>query len=160
METLVNQRPRPKGPYFNLILALTLALLVLPLAACASSYHATWTDGMQGWVGPKSWKTVDGMLVNDGTVRGFLPIIAPFKLRSRDYVVQAQIRMTTGNGSAFGIVVRADGTGGGYEAGKKLIDSLKLFSLVANIGDVKSLVIHPASTTRSEERRPGKQSRS
>jgi hypothetical protein len=72
---------------------------------------------MQGWVGPKSWKTVDGMLVNDGTVRGFLPIIAPFKLRSRDYVVQAQIRMTTGNGSAFGIVVRADGTGGGYVAG-------------------------------------------
>ncbi len=37
-----------------------------------------------------------------------------------------------------------------YEAGKKLIDSLELFSLVANIGDAKSLVIHPASTTHQQ----------
>ena len=37
-----------------------------------------------------------------------------------------------------------------YEAGKKLIDSVKLFSHVANIGDSKSLVIHPASTTHSQ----------
>jgi O-acetylhomoserine (thiol)-lyase len=39
---------------------------------------------------------------------------------------------------------------GGYDAGKKLIDSLELFSLLANIGDAKSLVIHPASTTHSQ----------
>ncbi len=37
-----------------------------------------------------------------------------------------------------------------YEAGKKLIDALELFSLVANIGDAKSLVIHPASTTHQQ----------
>jgi len=42
------------------------------------------------------------------------------------------------------------GIKGGYEAGKKLIDGLKLFSLLANIGDVKSLVIHPASTTHQQ----------
>ncbi len=42
------------------------------------------------------------------------------------------------------------GIRGGYEAGKKLIDALDLFSLVANIGDVKSLVIHPASTTHQQ----------
>jgi O-acetylhomoserine (thiol)-lyase len=42
------------------------------------------------------------------------------------------------------------GIKGGYEAGKKLIDSLKLFSHVANIGDSKSLVIHPASTTHQQ----------
>lgn len=42
------------------------------------------------------------------------------------------------------------GIRGGYEAGKKLINSLKLFSLVANIGDAKSLVIHPASTTHQQ----------
>jgi O-acetylhomoserine (thiol)-lyase len=42
------------------------------------------------------------------------------------------------------------GIRGGYEAGKKLINSLKLFSLVANIGDSKSLVIHPASTTHQQ----------
>ena len=42
------------------------------------------------------------------------------------------------------------GIKGGYEAGKKVIDALKLFSHVANIGDSKSLVIHPASTTHSQ----------
>ncbi len=44
----------------------------------------------------------------------------------------------------------AFGIRGGYEAGKAFIDSLKLFSLVANIGDAKSLVIHPASTTHQQ----------
>ena len=36
------------------------------------------------------------------------------------------------------------------EAGKKFIDHLKLFSHLANIGDAKSLVIHPASTTHQQ----------
>jgi O-acetylhomoserine (thiol)-lyase len=39
---------------------------------------------------------------------------------------------------------------GGLEAGKRFVDSLELFSHVANIGDVRSLVIHPASTTHSQ----------
>ncbi|NBO63732.1 MAG: O-acetylhomoserine aminocarboxypropyltransferase/cysteine synthase, partial [Acidobacteria bacterium] len=39
---------------------------------------------------------------------------------------------------------------GGLAAGKKFINSVKLFSLLANIGDAKSLVIHPASTTHSQ----------
>jgi O-acetylhomoserine (thiol)-lyase len=42
------------------------------------------------------------------------------------------------------------GIKGGIEAGKKFIDSLKLFSHLANIGDAKSLVIHPASTTHQQ----------
>ena len=42
------------------------------------------------------------------------------------------------------------GIKGGFEAGKNFINSVKLFSLVANIGDAKSLVIHPASTTHSQ----------
>jgi len=42
------------------------------------------------------------------------------------------------------------GIKGGMEAGKKFIDNLKLFSLLANIGDAKSLVIHPASTTHQQ----------
>lgn len=42
------------------------------------------------------------------------------------------------------------GVKGGYEAGVKLIDNLKLFSHLANIGDAKSLVIHPASTTHQQ----------
>lgn len=39
---------------------------------------------------------------------------------------------------------------GGVKAGKAFVDSLQLFSHVANIGDVKSLVIHPASTTHAQ----------
>ncbi len=39
---------------------------------------------------------------------------------------------------------------GGVDAGKAFVDSLELFSHVANIGDVRSLVIHPASTTHSQ----------
>ena len=42
------------------------------------------------------------------------------------------------------------GIKGGLEAGRKFIDSVKLFSLLANIGDAKSLVIHPASTTHQQ----------
>lgn len=42
------------------------------------------------------------------------------------------------------------GIKGGLEAGKKFINSLKLFSHLANIGDAKSLAIHPASTTHSQ----------
>ena len=42
------------------------------------------------------------------------------------------------------------GIKGGFDAGKKFINSVKLFSLLANIGDAKSLVIHPASTTHSQ----------
>jgi O-acetylhomoserine (thiol)-lyase len=39
---------------------------------------------------------------------------------------------------------------GGVEAGKAFVDNLSLFSHLANIGDVRSLVIHPASTTHSQ----------
>ena len=39
---------------------------------------------------------------------------------------------------------------GGVAAGKKFVESLNLFSHVANIGDVRSLVIHPATTTHSQ----------
>ena len=58
--------------------------------------------------------------------------------RAKKYMPDGQSALVT-----FGIK-------GGFEAGKKLINSLKLFSLLANIGDAKSLVIHPASTTHSQ----------
>jgi O-acetylhomoserine (thiol)-lyase len=49
----------------------------------------------------------------------------------------------------FGGVVTF-GLKGGVTAGRKLIDSVKLFSLLANVGDAKSLIIHPASTTHQQ----------
>ena len=42
------------------------------------------------------------------------------------------------------------GVDGGYESAKKIADTTKLFSLLANIGDTKSLIIHPASTTHQQ----------
>ncbi len=42
------------------------------------------------------------------------------------------------------------GVKGGYEAGVKLVSTVKLFSHLANIGDTRSLIIHPASTTHSQ----------
>ncbi len=42
------------------------------------------------------------------------------------------------------------GIHGGREAGRALINSVKLFSLLANVGDAKSLIIHPATTTHQQ----------
>jgi O-acetylhomoserine (thiol)-lyase len=66
-------------------------------------------------------------------------------LPSSKYYSRARKYLPNGSGSlvTFGIK-------GGYEAGRKLINSLSLFSLLANIGDAKSLVIHPASTTHQQ----------
>ncbi|HKX28461.1 MAG TPA: homocysteine synthase [Blastocatellia bacterium] len=66
-------------------------------------------------------------------------------LESSPYYARTQKYMPTGAGALITFGIR-----GGLEAGKKFINSVKLFSLLANIGDVKSLVIHPASTTHSQ----------
>jgi O-acetylhomoserine (thiol)-lyase len=50
-----------------------------------------------------------------------------------------------GQGAVFSFGIK-----GGFEAGKKFIDSLELFSHLANVGDAKSLVIHPSSTTHEQ----------
>jgi O-acetylhomoserine (thiol)-lyase len=50
-----------------------------------------------------------------------------------------------GSGAVFTFGVK-----GGYEAGIKLVANLKLFSHLANVGDTRSLVIHPASTTHRQ----------
>lgn len=52
-------------------------------------------------------------------------------------------------GNGFGGMV-VFGIKGGLEAGSKFVDNLKLFSHLANVGDAKSLVIHPSSTTHSQ----------
>ncbi len=66
-------------------------------------------------------------------------------LESSKYYKRAKKYLPTGQGAlvTFGIK-------GGLEAGRKLIDAIKLFSHVANIGDAKSLIIHPASTTHQQ----------
>ena len=57
----------------------------------------------------------------------------------------AQRYMPRGQGGLLGFGIK-----GGREAGRKFIDNLRLFSHLANIGDAKSLAIHPATTTHSQ----------
>ena len=74
-------------------------------------------------------------------------------LASSPYRALADRYLPEGQGAVLAFGIR-----GGLEAGKKFIDSLQLFSHLANVGDAKSLVIHPASTTHqqlSEEERLG-----
>ena len=52
---------------------------------------------------------------------------------------------TVATGSIFTFEIK-----GGEAEAKKFIDSLKIFSILANVADVKSLVIHPATTTHSQ----------
>lgn len=53
--------------------------------------------------------------------------------------------LKNGNGSIVNFGIK-----GGREAGRKVIDNVKLWSHVANVGDAKSLIIHPASTTHQQ----------
>ena len=53
--------------------------------------------------------------------------------------------LPNGGGSIFTFEIKGDA-----ETAKKFIDNLPIFSLLANVADVKSLVIHPASTTHSQ----------
>jgi len=66
-------------------------------------------------------------------------------LPSSPYYTTAQKYTPKGAGAVFSFGIK-----GGYEAGKRFINSMKLFSHLANVGDVRSLVIHPASTTHQQ----------
>ncbi|HUA84463.1 MAG TPA: O-acetylhomoserine aminocarboxypropyltransferase/cysteine synthase family protein [Bryobacteraceae bacterium] len=66
-------------------------------------------------------------------------------LKSSPYHALAQRYLPQGAGGMLAFGIR-----GGIEAGKKFIESLQLFSHLANVGDAKSLVIHPASTTHQQ----------
>ena len=67
------------------------------------------------------------------------------ELEGNKYYDLAKKYLPKGAGSIFTFGIK-----GGLEAGKNFINNVKLFSLLANVGDAKSLVIHPASTTHAE----------
>jgi O-acetylhomoserine (thiol)-lyase len=66
-------------------------------------------------------------------------------LPSSPYHGLAQRYLPKGAGAVFTFGVR-----GGYEAGIRLVESVRLFSHLANIGDTRSLILHPASTTHRQ----------
>jgi O-acetylhomoserine (thiol)-lyase len=66
-------------------------------------------------------------------------------LKDSDQYAAAKKYLPKGPGAILGFGIQ-----GGKAAGQKFIDSLKLFSHLANVGDSKSLAIHPATTTHSQ----------
>jgi O-acetylhomoserine (thiol)-lyase len=66
-------------------------------------------------------------------------------LESSPYYERAQANYPKGAGGLFTFAVK-----GGYDACIKLVDSLEIFSHVANLGDTRSLIIHSASTTHRQ----------
>ncbi|MDP6404564.1 MAG: O-acetylhomoserine aminocarboxypropyltransferase [Alphaproteobacteria bacterium] len=66
-------------------------------------------------------------------------------LKSSPYFDLAQKYLPKGPGSVFTFGVK-----GGYEAGLKVVEGVEIFSHLANIGDTRSLIIHPASTTHRQ----------
>lgn len=63
---------------------------------------------------------------------------SPYKKMANKYLSEGQSGLVT-----FGLKK-------GYDAAKQVVDAVKIFSLLANIGDTKSLIIHPASTTHQQ----------
>lgn len=90
-------------------------------------------------------------LANTLAVAKFLeqhPLVSWVKyasLPSSPYYPLAQKYTPKGAGAVFSFGVKS-----GFEGGKRLINNLKIFSHLANVGDVRSLVIHPASTTHQQ----------
>ena len=66
-------------------------------------------------------------------------------LKSSPYRALAGKYLPSGAGAVFTFGVQ-----GGYEAGMRLVESVRLFSHLANIGDTRSLILHPASTTHRQ----------
>ena len=66
-------------------------------------------------------------------------------LKSSPYFELGKKYLPEGTGSVFTFGVK-----GGYESGLKMLESVELFSHVANIGDTRSLILHPASTTHRQ----------
>jgi O-acetylhomoserine (thiol)-lyase len=66
-------------------------------------------------------------------------------LKSSKWKARADKYLPNGKGAIVAFELK-----GGVEAGRNFIDSLELFSHLANVGDVRSLAIHPASTTHSQ----------
>ena len=85
-------------------------------------------------------KVVDYLKKSKEVTRVIYPTEHDDKIANR-----AKKYLNDGNGGLVGIELK-----GGIEAGKRFIESLKMFYHVANIGDARSLAIHPATTTHSQ----------
>lgn len=109
---------RTRACAFVAAVALAVSMTATTAHASAGStvlYEADWSGGMNGWAGPGSWKTLDGVLLNDGTTNGVAAIIAPYVPGSRaNYAIEADVRIIAdAYDPAIGVMARLD-SGGGY----------------------------------------------
>ncbi len=112
------------SPYnaFQLIQGLETLVIRMKQHSANALELATWLEGRP----EVAWVNYPGLKSN------------PYYALSQQYLTKGQSGLVT-----FGVK-------GGFEAAKKLTDATKIFSLLANIGDTKSLIIHPASTTHQQ----------
>jgi O-acetylhomoserine (thiol)-lyase len=117
------------------------------LGPCMSPFNAfLFLQGIET-LGPR----MDRHLSNALAVAEYLekhplvPWIKYASLASSPYHTLAKKYTPAGAGAVFSFGIK-----GGYEAGRRFVDSMKLFSHLANVGDARSLVIHPASTTHQQ----------
>ena len=149
----------PDPSYHGLVYADLLGM-GLPPFAIKARVHALRDIG--GCASPfNSWQTIQGVETlslrmerhtqNGQAVAEFLekhPKVGWVKypgLKSHPDYERARKYLPKGVGAIMGFGIK-----GGTAAGKKFIESLQLFSHVANVGDAKSLAIHPGSTTHSQ----------
>ena len=149
----------PDPSYHGLVYA-DLVGMGLPPFAIKARVHVLRDIG--GCASPfNSWQTIQGVETlslrmerhtqNGQAVAEFLekhPKVSWVKypgLKSHPDYERARKYLPRGVGAILGFGIK-----GGVAAGKKFIESLRLFSHLANVGDAKSLAIHPASTTHSQ----------
>ena len=97
---------------------------------------------MSGWSGMSRMRA--GSPNSSPPIRAWPGSLMPGSTGS-PYHALARKYLPRGAGSVFTFGVK-----GGYEAGTRLVESVRLFSHLANIGDTRSLILHPASTTHRQ----------
>jgi len=139
------QAAKPLGPIAYILRARTI--LLRDLGAALSPFNAfQLLQGMETLP-----LRMERHCENAGKVAAFLKaqpgvtrVIHPGQ-QSGEHRARADAVLTGGHGGLLGFELA-----GGVDAGKRFIDALELFYHVANIGDARSLAIHPASTTHSQ----------
>jgi O-acetylhomoserine (thiol)-lyase len=138
----------PEGPFGNIAFAIRARVEGLrDLGACLSPFNAfLFLQGLET-LSLRVQRHCDNALELARWLQGH-PLVSWVSypgLESHPYHQQARKYLRNGFGGVLSF-----GIAGGYEAGKRFIDHTHLASHLANVGDAKTLVIHPASTTHQQ----------
>ncbi|MBG0569261.1 family 16 glycoside hydrolase [Actinoplanes aureus] len=94
----------------------------------ATLYSADWSAGLNGWAGSGAWKTLNGMLLSDGTENDDV-VTAPWVAAEHaDYAVEAEIRVNQGMTGHFGLFARRALDDSGYRGAIGRLTNSKIFN--------------------------------